>query len=322
MSNDINPAVIKEAVTDQLIGTLIKERISDRRWTIAKRIFYSIFGVGFGLIGLVVYLQKQGFKIMPNSDIIGVVRIEGEISRDGLASADKLIPVIKKAFESVNTKAVILEINSPGGSPQEASRINAAIAQIRKGHPKPLYSTIDDLGASAAYLIAIHTDKIYAGNYSLVGSIGAIMTSWDFHKAKDRLDVNQLVYASGPLKDFMNPFRPVKPEEEVKARELVRSIADDFISEVKTRRSMKIKDTGGTNLYSGTVWTGREALKLGLIDEIGTVETVAYSQKLQIYDFGPTKQSMSFPFASSMISDAIVQAWTQIVGETGNISIR
>lgn len=322
MTNHVDSQVIKEVITDKLIGDLLKERISDRRWTFAKRIFYALFGVTFAIISLAVYLQKQGFKIMPSNDIVGVVRIDGEISSEGMASADKLIPVIKKAFEANNTRAVVLQINSPGGSPQEASRINTAIAQIRKEHPKPLYATIDDLGASAAYLIAIHADKIYVGNYSLVGSIGAIMTTWDLHKVKERLAVDQKVFASGPLKDFLNPFRKSTPEENEKATALVRAIADSFIAEVKTKRAGKLNVADDAQLFSGTVWTGSQALKLGLVDEIGTVETVAAGLKMSAYDFGPNKQGINFPFLSTMLTDAIVGAWSQITLQTSQVSIR
>ena len=121
-------------------------------------------------------------------------------------------------------------------------------------------------------MIAIHADKVYAGEYSWAGSIGAIMKGWDFASLMDRFVIDQRVFASGPLKDLMNPFSDMSPEMSKKLAGLVNDTADTFIAEVKDRRGDKLANSD--ELFTGAVWTGRTSLELGLIDEIGTVETI------------------------------------------------
>lgn len=304
-TNNQNTQVIQGIVADQLLADLLRERRSERRWKWIKRILFTVISGFVATASMIIYMDKQGFKMIPNDDIVGVVRIEGTIDRGSLASADKVIPILKKAFEAKNVRAIILQINSPGGAPEEAERINRAIAVFRTKNPKPVVATIDNVGASAAYMIAIHADKIYAGNYSLVGSIGAILSAWDLHRVKEKLQVEQRVFASGALKDMLNPFHPVSPAQEMKAKSLVDNIAAQFIADVRQRRGNRLK-TEHPDLFSGTVWTGAEALNIGLIDHIGTVETVANAWKMRIYDFGPI-ESESFKLPG-MISSVLVDA--------------
>lgn len=308
-----NTQVIQGMVADQLLADLLKERRSERRWKWIKRTVFSVISGIIAIMSMIVYMDKQGYKIIPSDDIVGVVRIEGAIERGNLASADKVIPLLKKAFEAKNVHAIILQINSPGGAPEEAERINTAIAQLRVKHPKPVVATIDNIGASAAYMIAIHADKIYAGNYSLVGSIGAILSTWDLHRVKEKLQVEQRVYASGAFKDMLNPLHPISAQQEAKAKELVGNIAARFIAEVKQRRGNRLK-SDYPDMFNGTVWTGSEALDIGLIDKIGTVETVASAWKMRIYDFGPSQpEGFKLPgMLFKMLSDAMRESLDQV----------
>lgn len=170
---------------------------------------------------------------------------------------------------------------------QQAERIYTAIDSWRKSHPKPVIAVINNLGASAAYMVALHCDEIYAGKYSLVGSIGAVLSGWDFHKALERVDVGQRVYASGNLKAMLNPYLPMSPEADNKAKDLVAKMGQQFRLELETERKGKL--ASGVDFGSGEIWGGIEAQKLGLIDGVSTLDQVVKSRwpDLKIHGFGP-----------------------------------
>jgi len=185
----------------------------------------------------------------------------------------------------------VLSIDSPGGAPADAERIADALTNLRRKHDKPLHAVIGNIGASAAYMIALRADRIVAGKYSLVGSIGAVMAPWQFDRAIARLDVSQRVYASGKLKSFLNPFTAVTPEADAKARHLVDQLGSTFVTDLKTARGPALK--AGIDYGTGEIWSGVEAKEIGLVDSIGTLEdVVALEWGLKSYDFGPPRQSV------------------------------
>ena len=219
---------LQTALANAVLADLIKERRGNRRWTWIKRAGFA----AFFLVGLVFYISFEaktgGVKFIPSDPVVGVVRVEGSIMSTTLASADKIVPALRQAFERDNVKAVLLAIDSPGGSPVEAERIGYVLDELKKKYHKPVYAVVQNVGASAAYMIALHADKIYAGRYSMVGSIGAVMSAWDVHKALERYDVYQKVYASGELKSMLNPFTATTPAAEEKAQSIVNLMGERF----------------------------------------------------------------------------------------------
>ncbi len=154
-------------------------------------------------------------------------------------------------------------------------------------------------------MIALKADRIVAGKYSLVGSIGAIMAPWELDRAIAKFDVSQRVYASGRLKAFLNPFTPVTPEVDAKARKLVSQIGKTFMMDLNTARGALLKS--GVDYGTGEVWGGLEAKQLGLVDSVGTLDqVVANSWGLKTYDFGPSRDSLSI--LSSTLAVAISSA--------------
>lgn len=276
---------IHRAVSDELVRDVLRERRSERRWLMVKRSAWMLGGVALFTVYLFGAARNAGWSFLPNSDMTAVIRINGEISAGATASAEKVVPLLKQAFEKDNVKAVVLSIDSPGGAPVEAERIYQAIKAFKKKNPKPVVAVINNVGASAAYLIALHTDKIYAANYSLVGSIGAVLSGWDFHKALEKFEVRQRVYASGNMKSMLNPFIPMSPEADRKAQEMVQKMGERFEDEVKVARGKKLKS--GVDYASGEVWDGIEAKEIGLIDELGTLDTVTAGWDAPARDFGP-----------------------------------
>ena len=145
---------------------LVKERRSERRWKIYFQLLLFGGPLLFGIVYLLFFTSAMGFKWGPFGSVVGVVHIDGAITPNGAASAKRLVPVIEKAFTYPNVKAVVVSIDSPGGAAAEAERIYRAIENLRKKHEKPVVAIINNVGASAAYMIAMHTDRIYAAYVS------------------------------------------------------------------------------------------------------------------------------------------------------------
>jgi protease-4 len=290
-----------------------KERTSEHRWRIIFQLL--IFGVPalMAVAYFLFFLFSAGFRLGPFGNVVGVVRIAGPIAAEEAASADKVIPALEKAFSSSNVKGVVLSIDSPGGAPVEAERIYTAIEQLKTKHKKPVVAVINNLGASAGYMIAVHADKVIAGKYSIVGSIGAIMDQMNYEGVLRKVDVKHRVFASGPMKNFLNPFSPPDPAVDAKAQELVNQLAKAFEGEVRNKRGARLKD--GIDIATGEVWTGQQAKEIGLVDHVGTIEEYVEANLggLALHNFGPERsQSLA-----SVLRGAFSGSWSAPTGGFG-----
>ena len=260
-----------ELTSEILLNHLVKEK-EGLRWTRIKRGFV-VFAI---LAGIVFYgailAGSLGYRPLPMSDSVAVVPIEGVIANYSTASAEGVITVLDKMFQSDSVKGIVLLIDSGGGSPGESERIQRFIDKKRAETGKRVVAACANMCASAAYMIALHTDRIYAGEYTWVGSIGAVMKGWDFDKVLDKYDVDQRVFASGPLKDMLNPYTELSDEGAAKANRLVNKAAEVFAADVREQRGQSLR--GEWDFATGEVWTGPDSLSYGLIDEIGTLEDV------------------------------------------------
>jgi protease-4 len=272
----LTPPEIRQEVAASLLMDILQERRMERRWKRIRRITTGVLVLGGVLLYLASYAGLLGYRMLPMREAVAVVPITGEIAMGTQASADAVNPVLERLFESDKVKGIVLLINSGGGSPSEAERITNLLDEMRAKTNKPVYAACAGMCASAAYLIAIHTDRIYVGDYTWTGSIGAIMKGWDFRAVIEKLRVDQRVFASGSMKDLMNPFKPLSPEMSSKLDGLVKTTANTFIRDVKARRAGKLIDDA--SLFTGEVWTGADAVRLGLADEIGTLEGVLAQQ--------------------------------------------
>lgn len=306
---------IQMAMANVVLHDLIQERRSNRQWVLLKRVAIAAFFALSSVYYIAWQANSAGWRVIPQEPLVGVVRIEGSIMNTSLASAEKIIPALRAAAENDNVKAIILAVDSPGGAPVEAERINTVLDEIRAKNKKPIYAVIQNVGASAAYMISLHADKIYAARYSMVGSIGAVMSAWDVNKALAKYDVYQHVYASGELKAMLNPFVPSTEAAQQKAQDLVNIMGHKFVTEVKARRGKLLK--ADTKYDTGEIWDGEQAHKIGLIDGINTIEGVAAQYKdAKIYEFGPSKtrsgifSSSVSDWVQSLLSSSIRDAMT------------
>lgn len=261
----------ERTLVEKLAQSALTEQRRKRRWGI----FFKL--LGFGYLGVILYSSLIGFKTTQTMDVgphVARVELTGEIGAKTQANADQINASLRDAFEDSNTLGVILEINSPGGSPVQAGQINDEIGRLRKKYPKKqLIAVVDDICASGAYYVAAAADKIYVDKASLVGSIGVIMNGFGFTEAMQKLGVERRMITAGENKGFLDPFSKEVPYQTEFAKQMVAQIHQQFIDVVKKGRGDRLKSD--PELFSGLVWTGEKSIELGLADATGSVGSVA-----------------------------------------------
>jgi len=274
-SNDKEKLVSREPrdrILEKLAFASLDEQRKTRRWGI----FFKTLMALYVLVFLVTFAMKgssMGIGKVKEQHT-AVVDISGVIADGGDVDADVVISGLKDAFEAENSKAVVMRINSPGGSPVQSSQIFDEIKRLRDEHPKKkVYAVVGDICASGGYFIAAAADDIYVNRSSLVGSIGVLMNGYGFVDTMKKLGVERRLVTAGENKGMLDPFSPLKEDDVERAKKLVGSIHDEFISAVQQGRGDRLKQND--DLFSGMVWTGVQALDLGLVDDFGDIGHVA-----------------------------------------------
>jgi protease-4 len=193
---------------------------------------------------------------------IAVIDIDGVI-----LDADKVDTQLRKFGDDSSVKAIILHINSPGGGAAASQEIYNEVVRVRKDSKKPIIASVESVGASGAYYIASACDKIYANQASVVGSVGVIMEWTNYGDLMKWVKLKSVVIHAGTLKDAGDPTRDMTPEEEAYFQSLVDNMYGQFVHDVATGRHTT--DDKIRPLATGQVWTGQQAIPLGLIDKIG-----------------------------------------------------
>lgn len=273
---DSGPPQWERMILEKVALKAIEEQRRTRQWNT----FFRLLWLGFAFLVLSAMLGwiGQGDKEAGARSTLGkhtaVIDVEGVISQDDKASAERLIKGLNRAFKDANTQGVVVRINSPGGSPVQAGYVNDEIRRLRAKHPEiPLHAVVQDLCASGGYYIAVAADRIYVDKASLVGSIGVIMGGFGFVGSLDKLGMERRAYASGENKDFLDPFLPENPKHRAHAQQMIGEIHEQFVKVVREGRGKRLKETADT--FSGLVWTGEKSVELGLADALGSTEYVA-----------------------------------------------
>jgi len=193
---------------------------------------------------------------------IGVIDVDGVIT-----DADKLNAQIRKFGDDSSIKAIILHINSPGGGAAASQEIYQEVVRVRQEKHKKIIASVESVGASGAYYIASGCDQIYANDASVVGSIGVIMEWTNYGDLMKWAKLKSVVIHAGALKDAGDPTHDVTPEEQVYFQSLVDNMYGQFVHDVATGRHTT--DDKIRPLATGQVWTGQQAIPLGLIDKVG-----------------------------------------------------
>jgi protease-4 len=257
-------------VLTKLAFAAVAEQRKARRWNI----FFKLGILGYLTVLLVVSLPDGWLDFGGKDRHTAVIDVEGVISAQSDASADRIIGGLRAAFKDEATAGVILRVNSPGGSPVQSGYIHDEIRRLRKKYPDiPLYAVVMDVCASGCYYIAAAADRIYADKASVVGSIGVIMNGFGFVDAMQSLGVERRAFTAGKNKALLDPFSPLRDEEVQHVRGLLENIHQQFVSVVRSGRGDRIKDE--EQLFSGLIWTGEQSVALGLVDELASAGYVA-----------------------------------------------
>lgn len=295
LAKDTSPAMGVEYLVNEcaqplaeLLVVAMRQRQQDLTWTRIKRAGIIVFVLA------VVFAQMTTWSAMGLigtpvvSKGVAVVSIRGEIAMGGASGADRVVPLIESACEADTTEAVLVRISSPGGSPSEAARIGAALASCGK----PTTAMIEQLGASAAYLVAVHANRIAADPYAMVGSIGAIMKRPSASDLAKRWGVKEQVYASGDLKAGGSYLTDATPEQAEVAQSLVEAAGRQFEQTVRARRPGLAPEL---DIGSGRMWLAGEAKDLGLIDEVVVLDVAMdawYGADAKVHPYAPRRTLM------------------------------
>ena len=259
----------ERAVIEKLAFAALEEQRAARRSRWIMRLIWLL---------LIVVLVGVGFGVgAPSKNTstphTALVEIKGEIASGAEASADLVVAAMRNAFEDQGAQAVVLLINSPGGSPVQAGIINDEIRRLKAKHSKPVYAVVEESAASAAYYIAVAADKIYVDKASIVGSIGVLMDGFGFTGLMDKLGIERRLMTAGENKGFLDPFSPQTERQRAYAQAMLDQIHQQFIAVVKAGRGPRLKET--PEMFSGLFWSGQQAVELGLADALGNLDYVA-----------------------------------------------
>ncbi|MGE8559677.1 MAG: signal peptide peptidase SppA [Acinetobacter sp.] len=269
-------------ILEKAVLASVEEQRRARRWSI----FFKLLTFAYILFILVVMAKSCSTSstdpTATTSSHIAVVDIIGTIAADKQSvNSTDTVKALKKAFENKQSKAVVLNINSPGGSPVQSDEIWQEIQYLKKSHvDKKLYAVIGDTGASGAYYIASAADEIIVNPSSLVGSIGVIMPNYGVNGLMQKLGVEDRTMTSGENKALLSMTQPVDAAQKAHVQGVLDNVHDHFINAVKQGRGKKLKSQDPA-IFSGLFWTGEQAVKLGIADRTGSLNTLKRELKLE-----------------------------------------
>ncbi|CAH0990117.1 hypothetical protein SIN8267_00202 [Sinobacterium norvegicum] len=257
-----------------LLEKLLLEQTAEQKKTRRWGVFFKVLVFVYIFAGLAVLYPRIQPSLSVGEEHVALVRVDGVIAADKPASANKIVTGLRRAFEAESSKAVIVAINSPGGSPVQSGYVYDEIVRLRELYPdKPVYAVIADLGASGGYYIASAADEIYANRASLVGSIGVVSAGFGFVGLMDKIGVDRRTYTAGRNKSLLDPFQPPKAEDKVFWQQVLDTTHGQFVAAVKQGRGDRL--VVSDDLFTGLIWSGEQALSLGLIDGLGSSGYVA-----------------------------------------------
>ena len=249
--------------------------------------------------------------------IIGIIKLSGIISTEtrlgsrGGLNLNDLSDSLTKAFSFKNVKAIVLLVNSPGGSPVQSALIANRVRDLAREKEIPVYCFIEDLAASGGYWLSCAADKIYAMESSIIGSIGVITSGFGAVEAIKKIGIERRVYSQGKNKGLLDPFLPEKKDDVKQILSIQKDLHAQFINWIKKRRGKRLKAKDEV-LFNAGIWSGVKAKELGLIDGIGDYYNVMksiFGDDIKFKDFSKKTSWFKQRFFSSkgsLISDTII----------------
>jgi protease-4 len=306
-----------QAIVKKLAFAALKEQTRARRW----RIFFMLFFVGYISVITIVLMTGSGGGAEATSDgdkHTALIRMSGVIATGEVAGSENIISGLKAAFKHADTAGIVLEINSPGGSPVQSAYIFDEIMRLKLEHENiPVYAVVTDIAASGAYFVASAADKIYANKSSLVGSIGVRLDGFGFVQLMEKLGLERRLLTAGENKGMFDPFLPENESQKAHLEEMLAEVHRHFIEAVQLGRGDRLVDD--KSIFSGLIWSGERAISLGLVDEYGTTRSISRQLEAEnIVDFTPETELLD------RIADRIGVSAGQLIIDTltGSYSIK
>jgi protease IV len=254
------------------------------RWFVWLLVILCIVAIPIGFLGHKANENlssdgelDSGDLTTPYTDRLQVIHLSGIIvdKHDSSLFGDNdtalsVIKALRKAVSDDHVKGILLRINSPGGTVPTSQEINDEVKAVRSKN-KPVVVSMADVAASGGYYIACAADKIVAQPGTLTGSIGVIFNTMNLKGLADKFGVQPVVVKSGTFKDIGSPFRPMTPEDKAILQALIIDSYDQFVQAVASGRKMPIETV--KKIADGRIYSGRQALKLGLVDQLGGYDT-------------------------------------------------
>ncbi|WP_374555389.1 S49 family peptidase [Aquitalea pelogenes] len=261
----------RQLVEKLAMAALVEQRRA-RRWKIFFRLVW--LGIIGGLLAT-AFLRNEdkSAEALTGGGHTAVISLEGVIDSEN-NTAEKLSAALEDAYGDSGTRGIIIEANSPGGSPVLSGMAYDEIRRLKKQHPAiPVYVTVQEVCASGCYYIAAAADKIFVDKASIIGSIGVLSDGFGFTGLMDKLGVERRLKTAGENKAMGDPFSPTNPKQEAIRQQLLDDIHQQFIKAVKDGRGSRLKSD--PQLFSGMVWIGEKGIPLGLADGLGSTRSVA-----------------------------------------------
>jgi protease-4 len=241
-----------------------------------RLLFWGLIGFGAFIAAAASLIILLGLLslVLPKGDCVGVIKVDGTIlagkTPEGLFAGDEVgsddvTALVEEAGKRNEVKAVVVEINSGGGSVVGSREIYESL----KGLKKPKVAYLREVAASGGYYVAAGTDYIVSDPDALTGSIGVRATAVDLSGLFEKIGYNQTVIKSGEMKDMGDVYRPLTPEEKAVMQAIVDEIFDEFKGVVVESRGNKLDMDGFNEVLDGRILTGRQAQRIGLVDETG-----------------------------------------------------
>jgi protease-4 len=277
-----------QSVVDRLVFAALREQTRARRWRIGFVIFFFVY---LTVTTTMLFVKSEGSLTVggePDGEMhTAVVKLSGVIASDEEGGAATVIAGLQAAFEHEDTAAIVLEINSPGGSPVQAAYIYDEIVRLKQKHDSiPLYAVVVDIAASGGYFVAAAADRIYVNPSSLVGSIGVRMDAFGFVDLMEKIGVDRRLLTAGKNKGLFDPFLPEQAEQKAHLQTMLNEVHQHFIKAVRDGRGERLQESEG--IFSGLIWSGETAMNLGLVDAYGSTSSVARELGAEdIVDFTP-----------------------------------
>ena len=261
----------REVLREVLLASY-KEQRSARIW----RNIWRVIGVILFLMFIASLFGDDTDAVQSSGEHTAVIDLKGEIGNELDDQVEMLRTGMEAVYNNPNAKAIIIRANSPGGSPVVSNIAFNEIRRMKSEHKDiPVYVVAEDMCASGCYYIAAAADKIYADPSSVVGSIGVIGGGFDATGLMDKIGIKRRLKIAGSNKGMGDPFSPETPAQTQIWEKMLTDIQKEFIKSVKLGRGKRLKDQQYSDVFSGRIYTGSEAKEVGLIDDFGSVYSVA-----------------------------------------------